>query len=92
MLFLYLVVRDYKRKTQEVPRESVIRAIRAVQDGISQREAAEAYAVPRTTLQNYLKKGIEAVPAEIRSGRFRTVFNHAQEEELVDYVIELSNM
>ena len=86
------MVRNYKRLTPEVSRESIERAWKAVmEDGWTQREAAEAFMVPRSTLQRWLKKDLAEFPERAGSGRFQTVFSKEQEEELVDFLIDVSN-
>ena len=85
------MVRTYKRLTRAVDRDSVVQAWKSVnEEGWTQREAAEVYDVPRSTLQRYLKKEIDEIPDKISSGRFKTVFTAEQEKQLVDHLIELS--
>ena len=85
------MVRTYKRKTEEVDGDQMRQAWKAVKsEGYSQREASRCFAVPRSTLQSYLKKNYEDIPDDIRSGQFHTLFTEEQEKELVTNIIDLS--
>jgi len=51
--------------------------------------ASRAYSIPETTLHRYLKLSTEKFP--VNGGRFRRVFSDTLENELCDYLLEMSS-
>lgn len=66
-------------------------AVNAVRMGLSKRQAAIIYKIPRKTLSRYLsidshnEHGLKFLPL----GSFSPVFNTVQEQELVQFIIEM---
>lgn len=87
------MVRKYQRKTtqQTWKEESMKLAIDGVRSGrLTLKNAALQYNVPKTTLYRRAKKSNEedvSKAAQKGLGRFRTVFNVQQENELVEYIL-----
>lgn len=67
-------------------------AVNAVRMGLSKRQAAIIYKIPRKTLSRYLsidsrnEHGLKFLPL----GSFSPVFNTVQEQELVQFIIEMN--
>ncbi|CAH2218129.1 jg1081 [Pararge aegeria aegeria] len=80
--------RNYKRNTE--PRYSLDDLKKAIDDvktkKLSIGRAAETYNVPKTTINDRLKKAVIKQP---RSGR-KPLFTEEQETQLVDYIIKCS--
>lgn len=95
-LFLSLfseMLRNYVRKTerQTWSTESMVKAISVVQKDVKEmdfKKAAQQFAVPKTTLERYVKKKKENPDFVIdkTSGKYKCVFNKQQELELADYL------
>ncbi|KAJ8943344.1 hypothetical protein NQ318_000559 [Aromia moschata] len=68
---------------------NILKAIRAVQNGISIRKAAKLFSVPYTTIYDRLKKPIPDGTKKL--GR-NTIFTAQQEKELADYIIKMSKL
>lgn len=87
----------YQRKTvrQSWSEESMAGAIQEVLDGkMGYRRASKAFNIPQTTLERKVKEAREkglssAAAAEKKLGRYKTVFSEAQEEELVQHILNL---
>ena len=83
------MVRNYHRKTTPVNRDALQTAIDSVRQGqMSQREAARTYGIAKTTLHDHLKD--VNLPAMISQGRFKPTFTPEQEEQLVQYIVQMS--
>lgn len=90
--FLFVeMVRNYVRKSNRRAWsvENLRLAISAVKCGTSKCHASRQYGIPKKTLLRYLAK--ERFPtAAARFGSFATVFTKEQEEELMGYVLYMS--
>ncbi|EDS38424.1 conserved hypothetical protein [Culex quinquefasciatus] len=84
------MVRNYVRKTcrQECTVAQLDSAIRAVRNGCSKTEAARSFGVPKKTLLRYLRQ-VEGPVIRRELGSFKTVFNPAQEQQLVNYILDM---
>lgn len=86
--------RKYLRKTDRRlwTEDTLAAAANAVRMGLSKRQAEVIYKIPRKTLSRYLdldsstENGLKFSPL----GSFSPVFNATQEQELVQYIIEMS--
>jgi len=84
------MVRHYKRKTDRgnYTNETVKAALREIIGGMSVKKASTVFSLPRTTLRRRLSCGGTA-NGPVGLGRFKPVFNHEFECELVMHVVEL---
>lgn len=82
--------RKYIRKTNRGTwsAENLKAALKAIENGRSQREVAKAFNIPRATLQDHIKCGS---PSKIPLGR-KPIFTTAEEKELTDQVIKLGKL
>lgn len=88
--FLYFQMpRHYKRKTEKASwrKEHLQEALRAIQNGVSVRQAAVRFGVPRSTIQDRIKN--DAVNSGPSLGR-KPVFSKEAENELADQVKKLA--
>ena len=80
--------------TREKPKgEAVAAAIRAWKSGLlTQKDAAIRYGVTRGTIYNHQNDDLEALEcrATLSQGRFKPVFTPAQEQEIKDYLLDMS--
>lgn len=83
--------RNYKRKTEQssFSSESLLSAITDMKDGLSRREAAVKYGIPRTTLLRYSRCDGEVQKCSL--GR-KAVFSMEEESKLLSYVLDCSKM
>ena len=78
-----------KRTTPPVDPYALWEAVRAVQSGLmTVRGAAEQYGVSKSTLADHRHDTVR--PTRVVQGRFKRTFDDQQEEELVNYVIDMS--
>lgn len=85
------MVRNYKSKSDRFKwnTENLERAADYVKfGGVSVREAAHKYDIPKSTLQRFLKGNVETG----KRGAFTTVFNPEMEEELVKHALKLQSL
>jgi len=77
------------KRTKRAPwtEDMLTKALTAVKDGMSQRDAAEQFHIPRRTLRNHIKSGI----ARKTLGR-KCVLTQDQEEDLVSRIIRYSEV
>ena len=62
-------------------------ALHAVRGGMSVKKAVTVFNIPRTTLRRRLASGVVNKPVSL--GRFRPVFNHTFECELVMHAVDM---
>ena len=88
VIFIFKTV-PRKRITVPVDEDALWEAIRAVQSGeMTIRGAAMQYGVSKSTLCDH--KNDTTRPSRVVQGRFRRTFNDAEENELVEYILEMS--
>lgn len=78
-----------KKKRQKWSTESIDKACSAVlKNEMGYKKVAQQFAVPQTTLEQYVKKKKENFDFLINktSGKYKCIFNEQQELELVDYL------
>ncbi|KAK7095599.1 hypothetical protein V1264_004989 [Littorina saxatilis] len=84
------MVRTYKRKTQwtSKPVQNMKDAVEAVKEGLSFREAARMFSVSKSSLGRAMSRGkISSLTSQCNT---RQVFTNAEEQELVEYIIQAS--
>ena len=88
--------RNYTKKTN--PRalwssESLNSALRAIKNGMSQRQASRSFGIPKTTLLDYMKRSNQTgtIPSKKQMGG-APVFTPDQEKEIKEYVLLLSKL
>lgn len=85
------MVRNYVRKSnrRSWTLEKLQSAINAVRTGISKCRASREYGIPKRTLLRYLSKA--SLPTAVsRFGSFLPIFTEEQEEELMEYLVFMS--
>lgn len=85
--------RIYRRKSSRRAwsEQQICRAVGAVETGMAKREAARRYQVPRRTLDRYIQQAADTGSVTVKPmGGIIPVFNKAQEEQLVNHLICLS--
>jgi len=89
------MVRTYQRKTDRGrdnnwSATSLSEALAEIRSGqLKASVASRAYNIPETTLRRYLKLSREKFP--VNGGRFRRVFSDTMENQLCDYLLEMSS-
>ena len=87
--------RTYTRKTHQglTPPNIMKRAVQAVKDGTSVRDAAKMFEVAKSTLCRYVGKTTQSPDARLQPNyQHKLIFSEAQEKVLSDYIITCSNM
>lgn len=85
--------RIYRRKSsrRSWTEEQLSQAVSAVQAGMAKREASRVFQIPRRTLERYIQKAEETGSVVVEPmGGFKTVFSSSQEEQLVNYLVYMS--
>jgi hypothetical protein len=82
------MVRYYKRTSNRgaYSSDNVVKALQAIRDGMSKNKAATLFGVPRTTINRRLRNAADP-PSSL--GRFKPVFSHDFENELLMHVVEM---
>ena len=84
------MVRNYKPKSNRFmwKTEAMNSATEAVNNGMSQRQAAKSFGVPLTTFQRNLKGIVNTG----QKGPMKPVFNTEQEENLASHLVKMQTL
>ncbi|EFX68695.1 hypothetical protein DAPPUDRAFT_329864 [Daphnia pulex] len=93
------MVRTYYRKTEKVPREILIGALRHLKlldnlnlQKIAYRKVAEGFGIPKSTLFSHYQKvkDLDSIPENYLSNEVhnRQILKYKEEEELVEYLLD----